>query len=517
MQIRHRLLFLYLGMTALIIMMGVYTIYSTASILKNLESGGAQYRAITQAANEASSYAKRTQGHLMLYLTLGDQVDKDKFYNRHAALLEQVNLLQSAIMDPDVKEHLDPIRVQTNNLLLVGQSLLDAYDNNPRVNGTFDFQANAQAIRQLDQVAANIRQQGVDLANHEINLQDAVVQKSIQQNNNFKRNIITLIIIVIIITNIMAFFTTGSIAKPLDQIKDAANKIARGDRTVQTNIHAKNEIGALAKAFDNMAHEVDERRSELEVVHEEERKQRLELEEESKARAQFINVLAHEMRTPLTPLMLSIETIADSLNARPESAQYKLVNTARRSVDSLKNRLEELLELARFTRGAFKLNIQQIDTGEMVQRICAGYLPVMEQKNQCLNLEIGANLPQVEADLPRIEQVFVNLLSNASKYAPQNSEIHVNARVRNQQILIEIIDQGIGISEEDQKKLFMPYHRVEQDRQQFPGIGLGLAVSKQIIEAHHGRIWVESGLGKGCKFSFLLPLLYQEENGDVKA
>jgi signal transduction histidine kinase len=153
----------------------------------------------------------------------------------------------------------------------------------------------------------------------------------------------------------------------------------------------------------------------------------------------------------------------------------------------------------------------------MVQRICNGYLPVLEQKNQHLNLEIGANLPQVEADLPRIEQVFVNLLSNASKYAPQNSEIYVNARVWNQQILVEIIDQGIGISEEDQKKLFMPYHRVEQDRQQFPGIGLGLAVSKQIIEAHHGRIWVESGSGKGCQFIFLLPLLYQEENRDVKA
>jgi hypothetical protein len=112
MQIRHRLFFLYLGMTALIIMMGVYTIYSTASMLKTLESGGVQYRTITQAANEASSYAKRTQGHLMLYLALGDQVDKDKFYARHAALLEQVSILQSAIMDPDDKGLLDSISAQ---------------------------------------------------------------------------------------------------------------------------------------------------------------------------------------------------------------------------------------------------------------------------------------------------------------------------------------------------------------------------------------------------------------------
>jgi signal transduction histidine kinase len=102
--------------------------------------------------------------------------------------------------------------------------------------------------------------------------------------------------------------------------------------------------------------------------------------------------------------------------------------------------------------------------------------------------------------------VITNLLSNASKYSPEGTEITVIAREEDQKILVEIKDQGIGISSADQQRLFQPYHRVEQDRQSFPGIGLGLAVSKQIVEAHQGRIWIESERGKGSIFKFTIPI-----------
>jgi signal transduction histidine kinase len=513
MQIRYKLFFGYLGLTVLVVLLGLHTIFSTESNLKTLESGGSQYRPITQAANEVSSYAKRAQGHLMLYLTLNDPADKEKFYTRYASMLEQTKIIRTKTQDIKVNEYADQIETQSGDLLLVGQSLLDAYEKDPKLYETFDFKANAQTVQELDKTADNIRQLGADLANYEIDLQDTILRASISQNKLIKQSIVILLFILIIIANLIAFLLSRSILKPIDRLKESVQKIARGDRTVQTDIRNHDEMGTLAKAFNLMAHEVDERRSELELLHEEERKQRIALEEESKARAQFINVLAHEMRTPLTPLMISIETIGSSLNSPPGSTQHKLINTATNSIQTLKNRLEELLELARFTRGAFKLNIHSIDTAEMVQRICESYLPVLEKKNQRLEIETSYKLPTVEADLSRLEQVFLNLLSNASKFAPPDSEIRVKVTIQNNQLQIEIIDQGIGISEEDQKKLFMPYHQVEQDRQQFPGIGLGLAVSKEIIEAHRGRIWVESGLGKGCKFIFVLPLSRENLSG----
>ncbi len=145
-------------------------------------------------------------------------------------------------------------------------------------------------------------------------------------------------------------------------------------------------------------------------------------------------------------------------------------------------------------------------TSPFLERTALNYLPVIEQKHQHLEMVIPPVLPQVDADPSRLEQVLLNLLSNASKYSPENTVITYKASIKDYCLLVEVKDQGIGISTEDQKCLFMPYHRAEQDRQSFPGIGLGLAVAKQIIEAHRGKIWVESERGKGCTFRFTLPV-----------
>jgi PAS domain S-box-containing protein len=241
-------------------------------------------------------------------------------------------------------------------------------------------------------------------------------------------------------------------------------------------------------------------------LYEEEKRERIELEEEAKARAQFINVLAHELRTPLTPILLSVEMLSDYLSSDPESVQCKLINNTVKSAESLKSRLEELLDLARFTRGVFQLKPQPIDTNEFLRSIAVRYQPVLEQKQQQLAIQISTDLPQIEADPSRLEQVVLNLLSNASKYSPKKTLVTFKAMVADGKILIEVSDQGIGITQEDQKNLFMPYHRAEQDRQSYPGIGLGLAVAKQIIAAHGGKMWVESERGKGSTFKFTLPV-----------
>jgi signal transduction histidine kinase len=409
------------------------------------------------------------------------------------------------------------IHIQAGDILRIGEGLLAAYDKDPKINGVFDFQANADAVRQLDTAAAAVRQLSVDLATYEISLQDAAIQRGVAQGRLMKDNIITLMIIVFLSANLIAFLLSIGILKPIDKLMAATRKVARGEMKVSTGIKTKDEIGTLAASFDKMAQEVDARRDELEMVYGEEKKQRLELEEEAKARAQFINVLAHEMRTPLTPLLISLDSIKATLAAKPESVQQQLIDAARTSAASLKTRLEELLDLAMFTRGTFSLNFQTLDTGEMLRRIGAVYQPVLEKKKQRLIVNLEPDLPAVEVDLSRLEQVLLNLLSNASKYAPEDTDITLKAKREKGQLQVEIIDQGIGISEEDQKKLFKPYHQVEQDRQKFPGIGLGLAVSKQIIDAHHGKIWVESEPGKGCKFKFTLPLQQPDIEAGGKA
>jgi signal transduction histidine kinase len=105
-----------------------------------------------------------------------------------------------------------------------------------------------------------------------------------------------------------------------------------------------------------------------------------------------------------------------------------------------------------------------------------------------------------------LEQVLENLTSNAIKYSPINTRITLRARKADSDLIIEVQDEGMGVSAEEQKQIFNPYHRVQQDTQKYPGIGLGLAVSRQIVEAHGGKIWVESQLGQGSIFIVKLPL-----------
>jgi signal transduction histidine kinase len=123
-----------------------------------------------------------------------------------------------------------------------------------------------------------------------------------------------------------------------------------------------------------------------------------------------------------------------------------------------------------------------------------------------MEVTISNILPVVNLDPSRMEQVIINLLSNASKFSPEKGKMYFLATLEQNSIVIEIRDEGIGISPEEQARLFQPYHRVEQDRQKFPGIGLGLAVAKQIVEAHGGKIWVTSNAGKGSTFTVEIPL-----------
>ncbi len=237
-----------------------------------------------------------------------------------------------------------------------------------------------------------------------------------------------------------------------------------------------------------------------------EKAHRQDLEEEARTRTQFINVLAHELRTPLTPIMVSLEMLCDTLSTDPKCLQNRMVKNAMDGVETLRGRLEELLDLVRFSRGGFTIKPAAINTGEFLQDVARRYSPVLSNKQQELVIDLPESLPQIEADSSRLDQVLVNLLSNASKYSPVGTKITLRAFETTDGIQVEVQDQGIGIPKEDVDKIFTAYYRAQRDRQKYPGVGLGLTVCKQIIEAHQGRIWVESGPVQGSVFKFILPL-----------
>jgi two-component system clock-associated histidine kinase SasA len=220
---------------------------------------------------------------------------------------------------------------------------------------------------------------------------------------------------------------------------------------------------------------------------------------------ELINALSHELQTPLTALMASAGLLAEEIEKVPKSSQLRLIQNILRSASSLQNRLVELLDISRSKSNQFRVKIKTVDFPVLLRMVVDELIPVAEGKEQSIVMKVESSLT-VEADEQRLEQILNNLLSNAIKFTPSGGRITVKAKKQATDLIVEVIDTGHGISVEEQQKLFRPYHRVPADRRSYNGIGLGLYITKQLVELHGGKIWVESEPGKGSKFAFSLSL-----------
>lgn len=275
--------------------------------------------------------------------------------------------------------------------------------------------------------------------------------------------------------------------------------------TIPMRERAGRQAGWLA-----IMHDVTERKQaekKLGELYAIEQQQRLELEEVAQERGLFINILAHELWTPLTPVIASMTLLDETLAEKdPDCIEHRLSSNAMAGIQALASCLRDLLDLAKYSRGGFTLEKRRVDVKELIVTVAGRFEPEARKKSQQIMIEVPDSLPEIEADGPRLEQVLINLLSNASKFSGVADPIFLRALTRRSELVIEVEDRGIGMTEEEQRKLFRPYHRVRQDQQRFPGLGLGLSISKQIVESHGGRMWLRSEQGKGSTFSFSLPL-----------
>jgi len=219
----------------------------------------------------------------------------------------------------------------------------------------------------------------------------------------------------------------------------------------------------------------------------------------------FIGLVSHELRSPLTVITGAVNTIlTEGERLSPEETR-QLLQDAACEADSLSHLLANLLELSRVQANRLLLHTEPInvkkviqDTVETVKRQSSAHRFVVD---------VPGKLPPVHADQMRLERILYNLVENAVKYSPQGGEIRVSVKPEEERLVIAVRDQGIGISLADQAKLFGPFQRVEESRLDGTrGLGLGLLVCRRLVEAHGGRIWLESKPGKGSTFFFTLPL-----------
>ncbi len=276
-----------------------------------------------------------------------------------------------------------------------------------------------------------------------------------------------------------------------------------GDITARVLLPGTDELSILAGTINGLLAAMEQSEGELRELYHEERTLRKTLEDEINKRIEFTRALVHELKTPITPVMASSELLLQKLK---DETLYGLAQNINQGANNLNRRIDELLDLARGEVGALRLNPEPIDPRQLLQRSVDEETPVAMRNGQTLAAELPDSLPVIVADEERFQQVVLNLLNNAVKFTPPGGKITLKARAERDNLAVEVQDTGIGIPENEQKMLFEPYRSLKSDRERLSGLGLGLSLSKKLVELHGGRIWVKSKKGKGSTFGFSIPL-----------
>lgn len=220
-------------------------------------------------------------------------------------------------------------------------------------------------------------------------------------------------------------------------------------------------------------------------------------------RQDFISNISHELRTPLASLKALTETLQESALEDPPAAR-RFLEQMDIEVDALIMIVSELLELSRIESGKAPLKLKAAAPETLIQQAVERLEMQAQRAGVKIELEVQTECPAVLADASRLEQVLVNILHNAIKFTPKDGKIVISARPQGGEVLFSIEDNGVGISAEDISRIFERFYKSDRARSG-SGTGLGLAISKHMVEAHGGKIWVESVEGQGSVFSFTLP------------
>jgi signal transduction histidine kinase len=233
------------------------------------------------------------------------------------------------------------------------------------------------------------------------------------------------------------------------------------------------------------------------------------------AKSDFVSFVSHELKTPMT----SIKGYADLLSAgavgEVSDAQTDFLATIRSNIDRMTTLVSDLADVSRIEAGRLHLEFAPVHLGEVIDEVVRSTQSLLEEKNHEIIIDIPEDLPQVWGDANRLVQIVTNLVSNANKYTPEGGRIIIYAQPSDNQwdpdgapqvahILVE--DNGIGIKLEDQKKIFTQYFRTEDGKDHAPGTGLGLNITRYLVEMQGGKIWFDSTFGQGSTFHLTVPI-----------
>jgi two-component system sensor histidine kinase BaeS len=286
---------------------------------------------------------------------------------------------------------------------------------------------------------------------------------------------------------VASLLVSRRVVNPLRYVLGATRRIASGRYGERVPVQQSDELGELSESFNAMARA---------------------LEEAERRRMEVISDVSHELRTPLSTIRGHVEGLAEGV-IEPSEETWTLLQA---EVERMQRLVDDLRRLSHAEAGQLALNLIPVSPKEPVRLAVERMLPLFDEKGVGLSSAAPEKLPPTLADTGRIVQVLTNLLDNALRHTPPQGRVTVGAKTKGDEVVFEVADTGEGIASEHLPHVFERFYRAEKSRsREGGGSGVGLAISRALVETMGGRVWVESpGPGKGATFVFTLPVAHRQ-------
>jgi len=321
----------------------------------------------------------------------------------------------------------------------------------------------------------------------------------------------------------LAFVLARRIVGPLQRLTESTVRIASGDLNARVTVDSTDEVGVLATEYNRMAENLGQLRDsdmgKLLIAQQTAEaaidslfaltllKDITHLREVDRLKSEFIATASHELRTPLTSVQMGVHLLLERAAGELTDKQVEVLSACREDCERLDKLMRDLLDLSRIEGGESKPRLEPIRTRDLIQDATKELRPQVESRGLDFTVEAAVDLPSVNADRSQVERVLSNLVVNAMRYT-KHGAIKISAQPRGNSVAISVSDTGSGIPQEYLAHIFDKF--VQVPGAATGGAGLGLAISRLIVEAHGGQISVQSEPDKGSTFTFTLPLAHSQ-------
>ena len=435
------------------------------------------------------------------YIITKDKAFLDLFDKKRKEFLDRLNSLDESVNSKETKAFIPQIKEFYNkySAMVSKDFILASYKETIPPDTRYD-EEKKNTIDRLNESINNLI----------LTKQTALIEKiDLFQKTVHKSTKISFVIILfaMLFGGIFSYFFTRSICSPIKALKEATDRIAQGDLDYRIVVKARDEIGTLGTAFNQMCNK---------------------LKELDEMKSEFISNISHNLKTPLTSIREANELMLDKIAGQVSEPQVKLLNITKESTLKLIMMINDLLDISKVEAGLMRYNFQYSNIQDVILKSIEDIRFLAESKNIHIHYTDGVSIPEMLLDREKIAQVMDNIFSNAIKYTPTGGSISIKvkevepshiSRVLVKEnglnnvhsfVQVSILDTGVGIQAEYHKKIFERFQQVNgKGKGGIKGTGLGLYIAKHIILDHGGDIWVESNAGNGSTFNFTLPSRYE--------